>query len=133
LTWSRRRIVFGVRMADLVKVTEDLAKSGPERRTPSRSRDRQQVQDIVYVVTHIARRWNRQAAPKSRRNQGTDHEMRARSIAKTTGTGSRLAWDPTHAPSDETRPVSTGGRQVQDGIHLENRTTSANQNLWGGL
>ncbi|KAG0881965.1 hypothetical protein G6F33_014317 [Rhizopus arrhizus] len=59
--------------------------------------------------------------------------MRARSIAKTTGTGSRLAWDPTHAPSDKTRPVSTGGRQVEDGIHPKNRTTSADQNLWGGL
>jgi hypothetical protein len=50
--------------------------------------------------------------------------VRARSIAKTTGTGSRLAWDPTHAPSDKTRPVSTGGRQVQDGIHPENRISS---------
>jgi hypothetical protein len=68
LIWSRRRIVLDVRMTDLVKVTEDLTKSGPERRTPSRSRDRKQVEDIVYVVTHIASRRNRQAAPKSRRN-----------------------------------------------------------------
>ena len=133
LTWSRRRVILDVRMTDLVKVTEDLTQSGPERRTSSRSRDRKQVQDIVYVVTHITSRRNRQAAPKSRRNQGTDHEMGTRSIAKTTGTGSRLAWDPTHAPSDETRPVSTGGRQVQDGIHPKNRTTSADQNLGGGL
>ena len=59
LTWSRRRVILDVRMADLVKVTEDLTKSGPERRTPSRSRDGKQVQDIVYVVTHITSRWNR--------------------------------------------------------------------------
>ena len=59
LTWSRRRIVLDVRMTDLVKVTEDLTKSGPKGRTPSRSRDRKQVQDIVYVVTHITSRWNR--------------------------------------------------------------------------
>jgi hypothetical protein len=59
LTWQRRRVVLDVRMTDLVKVTEDLTKSGPERRTPGGSRDRQQVEDIVYVVTHITSRWNR--------------------------------------------------------------------------
>ena len=59
LTWQRRRVILDVRMTDLVKMTEDLTKSGPERRTPSRSRDRKQAQDIVYVVTHIVRRWDR--------------------------------------------------------------------------
>lgn len=130
--WIRVRGVITIGIAELVKVPENLTQWDPERRTRRRCRPRKERQSVVDLELVRTNRRERNLRPEKPRDEAAEVEMCTSGAIKFTCTRMRLARKPTKAPADQPTAIGTGSRNKENGIHLKNRATSADQDLLGG-